>query len=156
VIALTDGMDTMSSLAHGIVSSIATRSDAVVHFVALGVPGPPWMYGHPRSATGLEYQVGNGIRSMTGSTADAVVPMGYWWSLQDIAQRAGGQFHNFDQPRETTIALLNDLITASHVRYVLRYTPTGVQKGGWHSLSVRIKRSGKFNISFKKGYDGGG
>jgi VWFA-related protein len=39
--------------------------------------------------------------------------------------------------------------------YVLRFTPRGVARDGWHDLAVTMKAPGKFDVRARKGYAGG-
>ena len=40
-------------------------------------------------------------------------------------------------------------------RYVLRFTPTGVEPAGWHKLEDTLTRPGKTTIEARRGYFGG-
>ena len=46
-----------------------------------------------------------------------------------------------------------DILEEFRARYLLRYTPRGVQRSGWHNLSVHIK-SRRATILARKGYRG--
>jgi hypothetical protein len=39
--------------------------------------------------------------------------------------------------------------------YVLRYTPQGVPRDGWHELDVRVTKPGTMTVRARKGYFGG-
>ena len=40
--------------------------------------------------------------------------------------------------------------------YVVRYTATGVTRGGWHDITLRVKRPPNATVRARKGYFGGG
>jgi hypothetical protein len=39
--------------------------------------------------------------------------------------------------------------------YMLRYSPQGVAGAGWHEITVKIARPGKFDVRARRGYEGG-
>jgi hypothetical protein len=39
--------------------------------------------------------------------------------------------------------------------YLIRYSPTGVPRGGWHDVSVRVTRSGRHEVRVRSGYISG-
>jgi VWFA-related protein len=39
--------------------------------------------------------------------------------------------------------------------YVVRYTATGVKRGGWHEITIRVKRPANATVRARKGYFGG-
>jgi VWFA-related protein len=39
--------------------------------------------------------------------------------------------------------------------YVLQYVPQGVAPAGWHEVSVRVTKPGKYDVRARKGYNGG-
>jgi hypothetical protein len=36
--------------------------------------------------------------------------------------------------------------------YLLRYVPRGVPAGGWHEVSVKVDRPGRFDVDHRRGY----
>jgi hypothetical protein len=57
-------------------------------------------------------------------------------ALFDAARRTGGAIHRFSNRAEAFTRIIDDFRTA----YVLRYTPKGVDKPGWHDLKVTLSR----------------
>ena len=56
------------------------------------------------------------------------------------------------QGQETSFT---QIVADFRASYVLRYTPKGVDRGGWHTLAVRVTRPGAFNVRARAGYTGG-
>ena len=73
-------------------------------------------------------------------------------ALEDLAEATGG-----DVLRVGSGAGLRDafqkILQLFRSRYILAYTPTGVQLGGFHRLDVRMKRRG-LNVRARPGYIG--
>lgn len=70
--------------------------------------------------------------------------------LGDVARATGGRL--FDAPderhlRERFLDVLGDV----RARYVLRYTPRGQGRAGWHAVEVRLRR-GKGDVLARPGY----
>jgi hypothetical protein len=70
--------------------------------------------------------------------------------LQTLTSETGGQFINAErsaQLRDTFVRIVNE----SRSRYLLTYSPRGVDAGGWHPIEVSVKgRSVK--VTARKGY----
>lgn len=71
-------------------------------------------------------------------------------ALDDLADASGGELIRIESTRELTGAL-ERLMRDFRQRYLLSYTPQGVQPGGWHTLDVRVKRRG-VNVKARDGY----
>ena len=123
IVAYTDGQDTISILPIDTVREVAGFADAVVQIVV------PTMRG-PRS-TGMETVPGAAL-------------------LSDLATRTGGQLFWMDVAAPITEAFKN-AIDDFRTSYVLRYTPKGVTRAGWHDLNVRVT-SGTYEVRARKGY----
>ena len=52
-----------------------------------------------------------------------------------------------------TPRLLMRILDEFRSSYVLRYTPRGVDRPGWHEIDVRIVRPGSFTVRARKGYE---
>ena len=61
--------------------------------------------------------------------------------LDDLADASGGDLIRIESTRELTVTL-QKLMTEFRQRYLLSFTPQGVERGGWHKLEVRVKRRG--------------
>jgi VWFA-related protein len=72
--------------------------------------------------------------------------------LRDLTSATGGDHlvvKNTVEVERTFLKLLNEY----RQRYLLSYTPTGVEKSGWHRIDVRTKRSGTA-VRARPGYMG--
>jgi len=126
IVALTDGWDGFSSaLEAERLPKLAAHSDSVLHAVLL----PPAWAGDAAASRRIEATIG---------------------SLSAAVEGTGGSFHRTQQAPAALTSIVADFRTT----YLLRYTPLGVQPGGWHELRVRIKRPGSFTIRARKGYEG--
>jgi VWFA-related protein len=126
IVAYTDGQDTISILPIDTVREVAAFADAVVQIVVPTIRGPR-------------------------STSMASVPGAAL--LSDLATRTGGQLFWMDIAAPIGDAFKN-AIDDFRTSYVLRYTPKGVTRAGWHDLSVRVT-SGTYEVRARKGYSGG-
>ena len=73
--------------------------------------------------------------------------------LEDLASLTGGQLHEVDRNDDlskTFRAILDEF----RYRYLLTYTPRNVARGGWHTLDVKVNRSGA-RVKARPGYQGG-
>jgi len=133
VVAMTDGVDTTSTLDADAVRRVAGRSDAVMHIVALvGVsapePIPPnWL---PRRDVDLDI-------------------------LQEAARRTGGELYPAGDLGANVVAAFDRVFEDFRSSYVLRYTPARVAARGWHELEVKTTRPGKLTLRARRGYFGG-
>jgi hypothetical protein len=130
---LTDGLDSNSFLDRELVQVLVDRADTVIHIFALAESKERGWMSLILDPNGREY----------------------FWPLRDIADRSGGQFRELPVQEDLSSAL-ESAIAQVRTRYVLRYSPRNVALTGWHPISVRVARSGRYNISAKKGYQRGG
>ena len=139
VLLFSDGHDTASWLPGVSVIEAARRSEAVVSVVGLTSPSvrAPGYRLDFRSGPQPEMpQVPPGIM------AELLLPA--------LAAETGGTFLTTDRSdklRGTFVQIVNEFRT----RYLLTYTPRGVDVGGWHPIDVRLKgRRG--NVTARRGY----
>jgi VWFA-related protein len=73
--------------------------------------------------------------------------------LESVAEVTGGEVlvESSDDLRDAFRRIVKDFRS----RYILAYTPDGVDAGGFHRLDVRVKRRG-LNVKARPGYIGGG
>jgi VWFA-related protein len=72
--------------------------------------------------------------------------------LEELASLTGGRLHEVTRTEElskTFRAILDEF----RFRYLVTYTPRNVPKGGWHTLDVRVNRSGA-RVKARPGYQG--
>jgi Ca-activated chloride channel family protein len=72
--------------------------------------------------------------------------------LDDLVRLTGGRRFDASLERlgDTFAAILNE----SRLRYLISYTPEGVARGGWHELTVRVRKRDRLEIHARPGYLG--
>lgn len=70
--------------------------------------------------------------------------------LQDVTDVTGGSLFPVDTT-ENLDAVFVRLLSEFRQRYLLSYTPTGVDEPGWHDLDVRVRRRG-VTVKARAGY----
>jgi VWFA-related protein len=150
VVAYTGGLESWSTLDAKWIPDIARRADAVLHAV---VPGPPPTdrgrgQDSMRSESGTRGigWVGPGVPSRVLAQWRAT-----YGALDDAVRATGGSLHHVSTGADAFQRILDDFRSS----YVLRYTPRGVDRGGWHEIGVKVTRSGSFTVRARKGYEGG-
>jgi VWFA-related protein len=74
--------------------------------------------------------------------------------LEDLAELTGGRLHEVDR-KDDLANTFRAILTEFRQRYLLTYTPRNVPKGGWHTLDVKVNRSGA-RVKARPGYQGAG
>jgi VWFA-related protein len=70
--------------------------------------------------------------------------------LRDLAETSGGEFLEIVSPLDIEPVFQRVLEEFRH-RYLLSYTPTGVERAGWHRLQVRVRQRG-VSVKARPGY----
>jgi VWFA-related protein len=70
--------------------------------------------------------------------------------LRELADTSGGDFFEIASPLDIEPTFRKVLEEFRH-RYLLSYTPTGVERAGWHQLQVRVKQRGA-SVKARPGY----
>jgi VWFA-related protein len=137
-LVFSDGEDTASWLAGTSTIDIARRNDAVVYAVELRERAP-W-------SPGFRLDVHSGVQ--LGADAARTSLMDRF--LPTLAQDTGGLVLNAarsDQLRERFVRILTEFRT----RYLITYSPAGVDRAGWHPLEVTLKNR-KGRVIARRGY----
>lgn len=71
-------------------------------------------------------------------------------AIDEAVRRTGGSLHHLSAGEDAFKRILDEY---RHT-YLLRYSPRGVDRGGWHEIDVKVTRPGSFNIRARKGYEG--
>jgi hypothetical protein len=123
VIAMTDGVDTFSTLSSASIVEVAERTSAVFHVILVSGYDPTTTW----------------ERGSRQAVAEAAV-------------RTGGEVHKLGRAGNDFKSIFEDF----RASYVLRYTPEGVARDGWHDLkvSVRAANASKLTIRSRRGYWG--
>lgn len=71
-------------------------------------------------------------------------------SLRDVSEVTGGRVIELDDRADPGPAFL-EILREFRRRYVITYTPTGVDAGGWHTVDVRVAKGGA-RVRSRPGY----
>jgi Ca-activated chloride channel family protein len=133
MVLFTDGVDTSSFLDERRVLEVARRSDVTVYPIGVrDAPSLTWsrdqvVASEPRSAAPTDDKF---LKALAAETGGRVVYAGRDRDLGPTFARVLDEFKN---------------------RYVLGYTPSGVARGGWHRVEVRVKNR-KATVTARRGY----
>jgi VWFA-related protein len=130
VLVFSDGIDNTSWLGDDIVERAAGRAAAVVYGVAVAatvtsVAGT--------RATWPEY--------LPGQTA----------FLERIASATGGRVIKADTTRNLS-KVFGEILEEFRMRYLITYSPHGVDTPGWHSIDVKVKAR-HADVRARRGYE---
>ncbi len=134
----SDGEDTVSWLRGQAAIDIARRNDAVVYGVELRPKG--------RWTPGYLLDFHSGVQ--TGASAPRTRLMERF--LDTLAQDTGGQVLNAARAEQLHDRFV-EIMTEFRTRYLITYSPTGVERTGWHPLEVTLK-SRKGRVIARRGY----
>ena len=137
VLVFSDGYDTASWLDPRDVLDAAQRSDVVVYGVRLdAVTRDSWSDRRGRALAGRWF---------------AAEPHLFGWQyLPQLAEDTGGTVYvaeDLGRLRDTFSQVVNEFRS----RYLLTYTPSGVDRSGWHELEVRVRGRGR-RVQARRGY----
>lgn len=139
VLMFSDGDDTASWLPGQTVLEAARRGDAVVYGVGLGAD-------RVRKA-GYLLDFRSGLQADVPRVVPSALAEPF---LAALAEETGGQYIDAgasDRLRETFTRILAEFRS----RYLLTYTPRGVDAGGWHPIEVKVRNT-KGNVIARRGY----
>jgi VWFA-related protein len=137
VVGLTDRRDCGSVVSSAFLRELATRSEAVLHLID-----------HSGSGGDDNYRV--------RSCSPRGRPDGDQL-LVDAAVRTGGAFHtqSFFFRGSSLLRAFRTIFDEFRQSYVLRYSPKGVDPGGWHAIAVDVPAIKNVTIRARQGYHGG-
>lgn len=139
VLVFSDGDDTASWLSAQHVLDAARRSEAVVYAVTMRAGGLP--------SGGYRLDFRSGLQQPVKKAPTPVLMQPF---LQTLADETGGKVvdaHRSERLRETFVQIVGEF----RKRYLLTYTPRGVEKGGWHQLEVKVKGR-RVKVAARRGY----
>ena len=131
IVLFTDGEDNMSFLGEKQLLTAVQRSNALVHTVGWREPG-------------RRESVARRINEAELSEEDQTR------ALRQIAEATGGRFWGADLPERLQRAFAEIADAMSH-RYILRYEPQGMTRGGWHRIEIKLKGQ-KGDLQARHGY----
>jgi Ca-activated chloride channel family protein len=133
VVLFSDGVDTCSFTSADTVIETAKRVNGVIYAVRSRGPGP----------TGLS-RLTTRSRRLRADDNDF---------LPDLTAATGGRVVDVDESGDPGPAFVQ-VLQEFRRRYVITYTPTGVDAPGWHRLDVRVARRGA-RVQARAGYFAG-
>ena len=158
VIARTKGVDTISSIDAEAVKAIAERSGALLHVVAMetaadsegelrGFQCALMGYCWPTRRFWIPFE-----RRLFGNPpVHPLLRDGQAVALG--AQATGGALHQTSMLSEPTLnGTFRKTFEDFRNGYVLRYSPQGVDRRGWHTIDVRVPRSRSYEVRSRRGY----
>jgi VWFA-related protein len=139
VLVFSDAADTASWLPGARVIELAQRHEAVVYGVTLRSP--------ITRALGYLADFTSGIQSRPENVAAAAFKESF---VERLAAESGGNVLSAEESGELRYTF-ERIVTEFRSRYLLTYTPRGVEANGWHPLQVTLKgRSGR--VTARRGY----
>jgi len=128
IVGMTDRQDCGSVIPSTLLFDLAGRSESVMHLVDYSGGGGRVNY-RVRQCTPRA--------SRTGESR-----------IVDAAERTGGELHRQSRIARAFKTIFDDFRQS----YVLRYTPTGVDKRGWHPIVVTVPGIKDATIRARQGY----
>jgi hypothetical protein len=137
-VALTDAVDSGGVVSSLEVERLAERAETVLHLVLMGTNG--WM----------PFRHGPNLWLPTSIDPESL------GRLQSAAEATGGQVHDplFGDP--DPVKEFRKIFDDFRASYVLRYTPKGVERGGWHEIEVTVPSARRATVRARRGYYGSG
>ena len=158
VIARTKGTDTVSTIDARALRAIAERSDALLQLVvmesALGTESALSLF--QTSLIGLAEPTN---RSWLPHHRRLVAPSAPYQVLSDgvtvksAVETAGGGWYQatgFTEP--TLTGVFRETFENFRQGYMLRYTPQGVTRVGWHTIAVTVPKFRGYTVRARRGY----
>jgi VWFA-related protein len=159
LMAYTDADDASSITSPATLLDVARLSDAVVHIVVPVENAAARMQGgSPQLATRTSSPDALANQAVTRASLGTPNPGGGGLFpnealFTDLTSRTGGRVFVVDY-NESAGAAFRRVMESYRTNYVLRYSRDGVAAAGWHELTVRVKRAGKYEVLARKGYWG--
>ena len=155
VVVFTDGLDTRSAIPSAIRQDVLRHSNAVVEVFAISTRGRTssvyTQYGTPGSPSRDPLSARDyGSAPTQAPRREAVGDFDH--VLTDITDASAGRFHDMRSGDSPAEALGRTLELFRH-HYILRFRPSGVTSGGWHTLRVSVAQ-GSYEVIARKGYEG--
>ena len=140
VLIFSDGDDTVSWLPGQTILDSARRSEAVVYGVGL----------RPKDSTvrpGYRMDFRSGLQPVKPRVTGAGL---FQQVLPTLAEDTGGKYLDAERSEKLRNAFVQ-IVTEFRTRYLITYTPRGVDRGGWHPIEVKLtNKPGK--ITARRGY----
>jgi VWFA-related protein len=143
VLVFTDGVDSMSFLDGQQILKLAEYASASM-YIAL-VPGGTRTLGPP--------SVNIGGRFVGAPPVEVISPFPSRKLLDQAAKATGGAVYSVSSTAPLPVVFGN-VLQDFRTGYVLRYSPQGVARRGWHDIGLKLTKRGNFEVHARKGYEG--
>jgi hypothetical protein len=133
VVGMTDRRDCGSVVSSAQLRELASRSEAVLHLV-------------DQSGSGGDVAYRIRTCSPRGRVDGPEI-------IAEAAARTGGTLHDPSYLfGSSVLRAFRTIFDEFRQSYVLRYSPSGVGRGGWHAIVVRVPSMGGVTIRARQGY----
>jgi hypothetical protein len=161
VIAITNGVDTDSVLSLATVRDIAARSNATLHVSQIDVVEEPptpagalWITAYEDSENHGAWRAEPTHKFWLPHYTPAVIPNRFD-PLEAIVKGTGGKLHTLGLFVEhNAFDVFENAFKELQTNYILRYTPQGVARGGWHDIVVKVPAHSGDVLHARRGYNG--
>jgi VWFA-related protein len=152
VVLFSDGNDTSSWLTSAKIRTVAERSNALIHAVALPDRGLEFVRS-TAGAAGPRNMPAPGSFSGSGGTTMVVdgEAAPYLRTLREVAESTGGSLVTVRSAQQIGQAFTS-ILDEVRARYVLRYDPVTTPSPGWHKLEVRLSPGRRERLRSRSGY----
>lgn len=156
IIAITDGIDAMSALDAGTVRELARRSTATLYIEQVDVAQGPGSF--PPIYIGTRERLAH---ARCATSYVCTPPRPYWRPfddeqfdvLKEAAQATGGDLYVPGIFTNRTASAVFEKAFEDYRRsYLLRFTPQGVSREGWHDVTVTAPAYPALEIKARRGY----
>lgn len=138
VLVFSDGIDNASWMGSQTVERAARRADAVVYSVAVG------------ATVAIVRDASSG--RLTGQLRPEYLH-GQTDFLESIASATGGRVLKADATKDLPVAF-EEILQEFRTRYLITYSPRGVDTVGWHTIDVKVKGR-RADVKARRGYERG-
>ncbi|HUF23406.1 MAG TPA: hypothetical protein VMN81_04695 [Vicinamibacterales bacterium] len=160
IVAITNGIDAASTLAVQAVAGIARRSPAVLHIVQVDIARRPllpsdtlpdllWESGRDRRGETAQCR----MRGLCGPARSPWRPYDQkeFDVLREAAEATGGALH-VPGLFNSASSIFRKVFEDYRRSYLLRYTPEGVPREGWHDVVVTVPAYPSYTVHARRGY----
>ncbi len=153
VFSVTDGFDNASFLTPRDLVDLAGDSSAALYIALLPsrvftvVPGSGGSNMGPLQGG----RFGGEVAAQAPMRVPVEVP--HQQTLRDAAAVTGGAFYAATAT-DTLPGLFHRVLDDFRTNYILRYAPRGVERGGWHEITVTVPSRSGATVRTRRGYEG--
>lgn len=134
VVVFTDGIDNRSAIDARRLIEVARVSENVLYFVSTTASSGNMI---PRLAEPVILPAMNGLAA-----------------LKRASDETGGRLVAGGTLGKSLVPFFRDALDDFRARYVLRYSPRGVEPAGWHTLEVKLRATPWYEVRSRSGYAG--